>query len=255
MTKSDGMDKEDKLILSRAEDAVRFAERNYCVKAIGFLNPRERDLVSKNISAPAEVKTSFDGGYADAERTMFVCCPEYAETDTDDILSVIRIFGRELEGLTHRDYLGSLMGLGITRENVGDILVTEDGAFVFVKCEIADYIVNNLDKIGRHGIKTELCRCADADIPKPRFREINGTVSSMRLDAVAALCAGVSRAKAAELICQGLVSLNFEVAESVSARVSEGDLISVRGFGRTRLERTGGTTRKGRIAVTLLRYE
>lgn len=248
-------DKDDKLILSRATDAVRAAERNYDVKAIGFLNPHARSLIMKNILPPVDVKMTFEGGYADAERTMLVCCPEYLDVEIDGILSVIKIYGRELGGLTHRDYLGSLMGLGITRENIGDILVSENGAFVFIRSEIADYVMNNLDKIGRKGIKKELCRCKDADIPEPKFREIGGTVPSLRLDALTALAAGVSRAKAAELISQGLVSLNFEVAESVSLQMSEGDLISVRGFGRTRLERIGNLTKKGRISVTLLRYE
>ncbi len=122
--------------------------------------------------------------------------------------------------------------------------MSENGAFVFIRSEIADYVMNNLDKIGRKGIKKELCRCKDADIPEPKFREIGGTVPSLRLDALTALAAGVSRAKAAELISQGLVSLNFEVAESVRFQMSEGDLISVRGFGRTRLERIGNIDEK-----------
>lgn len=255
MTQAGKTDKEDKLILSRAEDAIGQAERNYIIKSMGFLNPHERSLISKNILPPPDITISFEGGYNDAERAMLVCYPEFLVPDKDEILSVIKITGRDLGTLTHRDYLGSIMGLGITRENIGDILVSQDGAFVFVRCEIADYIMNNLEKIGRRGIKTELCRCSDADIPEPKFKEINGTVSSLRLDAVVALAAGISRSKAAELIGQELISVNFETVTSVSAQVSEGDLISARGFGRTRLNRIGNITRKGRISVTLLRYE
>lgn len=253
--KTDRIDKEDKLILSRAEDAMKLAERNYSVKAVGFLNPRQRSLIMKNLYPSRDIKAEFVGGYPDAERTMLVCRPEYAEFEADDILSVIHISGRNLEKLTHRDYLGSLMGLGITRENIGDILVESSGAFIFVKQEIADYITNNLEKIGRCGVKTLVCGCAEANIPKPKLREVNGTVSSLRIDAVLSAAAGISRGRAAEMIGQGLVSLNWEEINSASKQVEEGDLISARGVGRMRLERVGNLTRKGRIGITIVRFE
>ena len=248
-------DKEDKLVLSRAEDALRIAERSYSVRAVGFLNPHQRSLIMKNIYPDADMKASFEGGFEDAERTMYVCRPEYAEADISDIIKVIRVWGRELGSLTHRDYLGSLMGLGITRENIGDILVSGNGAFIFVKAEIAEYIINNLDKIGRHGIKTELCDCSEAELPEPKTKEIKGTVSSLRLDAVLSLAAGISRSRALDMISQELVSLNWEVVSSPSHKVEEGDLISVRGTGRLRLKEVGGITRKGRIGITVLKYE
>lgn len=248
-------DKEDKLILSRAEDALRIAERSYSVRCVGFLNPHQRSLILKNILPGVDIRASFEGGYEDAERTVYVCRPEYIEADLSEIIKVIKISGRDVGALNHRDYLGSLMGLGITRENIGDILVSESGAFVFVRNDIADYIINNLDKIGRHGVKTELCECTEADIPEPKTKEIKGTVSSLRLDAVLSLAAGISRARAAEMISQELVSLNWETANSASQKVSEGDLISARGFGRVRLAEVGGITRKGRTGITVLKYE
>lgn len=254
MLKND-TEKEEKLIISRAEDAAELAGRKYMVKAVGFLNPRQRSLIMKSLKPSADITISFEGGYADAERTMLICAPEFTEPVFDDIISVIRIHGRDVAGLTHRDYLGSIMGLGIKRENIGDILVVNDGAFVFVRCEIADYIMQNLDKIGRHGIKTEKCRCAEADIPKPKLREISGTVSSLRLDAVLAFAAGVARTRAVELIKQGLVSLNFEVVPDVAHPVEERDLISARGFGRMRIEKAGGLTRKGRTGIVVSRFE
>ncbi len=248
-------DKEDKLILSRAHDALAIAERSYTARVVGFLNPHQRSLIIKNIYPTQDISVSFDGGYPDAERTLFICRPEYAEFEISDVISVIKVWGRDISRLTHRDYLGSLMGLGITRENIGDILVSDTGAFIFVKAEIADYIINNLDKIGRHGIKTELCKCADADIPEPKYKEIKGTVSSMRLDAVLALAAGISRGRAAEIIGQGVVSLNWEIQQSVSAKLDEGDLISVRGVGRMRVLELGGITRKGRYGLVVAKYE
>ncbi len=246
---------EDKIILSRAEDALYLSQKNYQIKTVGFLNPHERSVVIKNIYGGRDIKTSFEGGYPDAERTLFVAMPEFLELDLNEIISVIKIFGRDLKGLTHRDYLGSLMGLGIKRENIGDILVCDDGAFIFVKCEIADYIIANLEKIGRRGIKTEICSLECADIPAPKTTEISATVSSMRLDAVLSAGTGLARGRAQDIIKEGLVSLNFEIIDSISAEVKKGDLISVRGFGRMRVSEIGGLTRKGRTFIKILKYE
>lgn len=248
-------DKENKLILSRAEDALSLAEKKYAAKAVGFLNPAERSLILENIYPPADMECEFIGGYSDAERTMFVCKPEYAEFNQNDFLAVIRVTGRGLEKLSHRDYLGSLMGLGITRENIGDILVADGGAFIFVRREIASYIKNNLEKIGRLGVKTEICDCEDAELPKPKLKEINCTVSSLRADAVLSAAAGISRGRAAEMIEQGLMSINWKEVSSVSKQISEGDLLSVKGIGRMRLEKVGGITRKGRTGITVMRFE
>ncbi len=248
-------DKEDKLILSRAQDAVLSCERKYQIKTIGFFNPHQRVLIKKNIFPSVDVKVNFEGGYEDAERTLMVCVPEFTDVDIDEIIKVIKVSGRDVAALSHRDYLGSLMGLGITRENIGDIIVNDSGAYIFVKAEISEYITNNLDKIGRHGIKTSVCACKDVEVPKAKTIEIHGTVSSMRLDAVLSVAAGVSRSRAAELISSSLVSLNFEVCESVSSKIEEGDIISVRGIGRMRLERVGNQTRKGRTSITIARFQ
>lgn len=248
-------DKEDKLILSRAEDACKIAEKTYSVKAFGFLNPHQRSLIMKNIVPSRDIRVSFEGGYADAERTLYVCTPEYADNDISQVIKVIKAEGRDLSSLTHRDYLGSLMGLGITRENIGDILVAENSAFIFVKSDIAEYILSNLDKIGRAGVKLSLCDCDEAALPEPKIKEIKGTVSSLRLDAILSLAAGISRARAAEMIERELVLLNWETVTSISEKVKEGDLISARGVGRMRILSIGGLTRKERTVITIGKYE
>lgn len=248
-------DKEEKLVISRGEDAVYTAENRYCTKAVGFLTPHLRNVMQKNVMHSEECQVRFDGGYPDAERTMFVCVPEYSDYSTDEIISAIRISGRDIAEVTHRDCLGSLMGLGIVRENIGDILVCEKEIYVFVKNEIAEYIVNNLEKIGRHGVKCEICSCSEVKISKPKTRELSGTISSLRLDAIVSFSAGVSRAKACEMIEKGTVSLNWEVSDSVSSKVSEGMLLSIRGVGRFRIKSVGGVTRKGRLSITVDKYE
>ncbi|MBO5364518.1 MAG: RNA-binding protein [Clostridia bacterium] len=247
-------DGEEKLLIAKAEDALRLAEKRFCVKTLGFLNPHQRVLIQNYVKKPAGMKLVFDGGFPEAERTQMVCYPEFFEPVREEYLALLECTGRELGGLSHRDYLGSLMGLGIVRENIGDILVGEGKTFFFLKPEIVDYVLQNLTKIGRQGIRLTECPISAAELPERPVKEIAGTVAALRLDAVLALGTGLARGKAAELIQGGQVAVNWVTVQEVSGAVKEADLISVRGFGRMKLLRIGGTTRKGRIGITIIRY-
>ena len=127
------MDTDDKLIVSKAFDTVSIAERQYICKTMGFLNPHQAAVVRREISRkiPSDISVEFYGGYKDAERCLFICFPEYLEPDYDSIISVLEITARDIDKMSHRDYLGSLMGLGIKRENIGDILPLEDRIFYY----------------------------------------------------------------------------------------------------------------------------
>lgn len=245
---------EDKLLLSRAEDALRLAGVHYSVKTFGFLNPRQRAFLEKLLLPAADMRAVFDGGYAEAERTLLVCYPEFYVPEPEEYLCLLEITGRDIGGLSHRDYLGSLMGLGITRENIGDILVLENRTLVFVKPEIAPYILQNLSKIGRCGIKIRRQEPSSAEIPSRSVRDVQGTVSGLRLDSVLSVGIGLSRSKTVELIHSGLVSVNWEPVQEPDVSLKEGDVISARGYGRMCLSRIGGLTRKNRYAITVSRY-
>lgn len=242
---------DEKLLIARAADAAELCERQYAIKAMGFLSPAEAAVIKKNMPS-ADVKKFFFGGYPDAERKLFVALPEYAEdADAVEFIAVLEITGREIGGLSHRDYLGSILGLGIKREKIGDILVYEDRAVVFVLEDIADYIMLNLDKIGRCGIKTRKIEIADLELPKRRTEEINATVASMRLDCIAAAALRLSRSKVMEVLASGRVSLNWIECKNPSAPVNAGDTLSVRGVGRFRVGEDARETKKGRLAVKI----
>ena len=245
---------DEKLLIARAEDALRLSEKHFCVKTLGFLNPHQRVLIQKHIKPPMGVEMTFDGGFPEAERTLLVCYPEYLLPEPEEYLSLIECTGREIAGLNHRDYLGSLMGLGIVRENIGDILVGETKTFLFLKPEIVEYVLQNLTKIGRRGIHLREVPVMNAELPERPVKEVNGTVATVRLDAVLSVGTGLTRGKAAELIQSGQVTVNWETTQDVSRSVKEDDVISARGFGRMKLQSIGGTTRKGRIGITLIRY-
>ncbi len=245
---------EEKILLARANDAMRLAEKRFSVKTLGFLNPHERILIQKNIKPPIGMEVIFDGGVPEAERTLMVCLPEYVEANQEEYITLLECTGRDIATLNHRDFLGSLMGLGITREKIGDILVGSEKTYLFIKPDIVEYVLENLTKIGRCGIRLKEVPVSQAELPEPDVKEIKTTVSALRLDAVVSAGTGVARGKAAELIQAGQVSMNWETAQSVSATVRENDVISVRGFGRMKLQSTTGTTRKGRIGVVIVRY-
>lgn len=245
---------DEKILIARAKDTLRLAEKHFCVKSLGFLNPHQRILLQKQIVPTMDMVVTFDGGFPESERTLMVCYPEYLQPETAEYLSLLECTGRDIAGLNHRDYLGSLMGLGIVRENIGDILVGEEKTFIFLKPEITNYVLENLTKIGRCGIHLNRVPVSSAQLPERPVKEVNGTVATLRLDAVLAVGTGLARGKSAELIESGQVSVNWEPIQEVSAAVKEDDVISARGFGRMKLKKIGGTTRKGRVGITIVRY-
>ncbi len=214
-----------------------------------FLTERERKLAE----SAAEEAPCFYGGYEGASRCVcgFIR-GTYAE-GTDDFFPIkAATFNfREKDLLTHRDFLGALLSLGIGRELVGDIL-TEKGYAVIFFHENAEELVNSIDKVGRTGVKYEAG--ITRDIPVQKTLRINDTVSSLRLDCIVSAAANVPREKSASLIKSGLVNTNFSPCLNVSNEIKENTVISIRGYGRFRLAEIRDKTRKGRIHVVIEKY-
>jgi len=148
---------EDKLLISRAEDLLERAGERHMLCATVFLSPAEQTLIERTLPRRADVAYTFWGGYNEAERAMFVCYPEYKEFEPEEApIAVIKITGRDITRLTHRDFLGSVLALGIKRDVVGDILIGSGESLLFATSEIAEYICENLTKIGNAGVVLEL---------------------------------------------------------------------------------------------------
>ena len=239
---------EDKLLLSRAEDCFIFARDQYTPKFLGFLDLHQSAVIQSMIK-PVDVTLDFFGGYPGSERTMAGFFPPYCEPEVGDypLCALTLTFRREAQ-LSHRDVLGALMHLNITRDSVGDILIEPGWCVVFLREPAARLVKNELSKVGREGVKIS----DGFQDPLPalhHFVESEGTVSSMRLDCVVALLLSLSREKAVRLITSGLVALNFLVCEDKDKTVEEGDQLSIRGYGRFLVDSIGGTTRKGRTFI------
>ena len=168
-------------------------------------------------------------------------------------VTALEITFRKADKLTHRDFLGALMSLGIERDTVGDILVEDGRCVVFVKSEISSYITSQLFKIGSAGVKIKE---ADPDtLPKGRgFDEQSYVVASLRLDAVVAAVTGLSREKTKQLICSGNVSLNFLPCDNVSKVIESGDSLSIRGKGKYKINGVLGETKKHRTRLSIIHY-
>lgn len=225
------------------------------VKAERYSTGIYGDFLSENSIALLNARKEFlpmeptlFGGFSGAERQMVAFIPEYEEAAFP--ISALKITSSMLKGLTHRDYLGSVLSLGIKREKCGDIIINEDSAYILLSEEISSYALNSLTKIGRIGVKTELVPLSEITVPEKSFKPITGTVSSLRLDAIVSLFSGKGRSKAAELVSGGLVFVNGICVQKSDMRLSEGDVISLRGKGKATLS-LGGTSKKDRIFVTL----
>ena len=202
----------------------------------------------------SDVRLEFYGGYDDAERTVAVFLPDYAEV-SDCPLCVIRIKtpagGRKL---THRDYLGSLTGLGLKREMTGDILTVENGADIIVLEEVKDFILLNYSKAGRTTLTPEAVPLTELCIPESKTVMARDTVASLRLDNVISSAFQLSRAKAADAIRAGIVFVNSMQCEKPDMQVEEGAKLVLRGKGKAYLREVGGRTRKDRITIVIERF-
>lgn len=238
---------EDKLLLSRAYDIIELAGRTGSGKFTAFLNEHESLYLRQNLPKRADIL--FYGGYGGAVRVMLGAS---AAEDDFPITALEFTYRPEFE-LRHRDFLGSLMALGVRRDTVGDILTERGRAVVFVKDEIAPFILSQVDKIGRVGVKigyADLSRLPEAE----DFDELIYTLSSLRLDAFVAHAANLSRDKAARLIKNELVMVDHVVCDSVSRLLHEGATVTIRKYGKFVLTETLGYSKKGKLKAAVRHY-
>ena len=215
-----------------------------------FLSESEQsDLIKKASFLPCPY-TLF-GGYDDAERKMVAFLPDYATEDFP--ISVLNIKTPNISKLSHRDFLGSILGLGIKREKFGDIIINDDSCNIIMHSDIARFAADNLLRVGREGVSTSVNSLDSLVLPEKEFSPITGTVSSPRLDAIVALFIKSGRNSATEYISAGRVFIDGICVMKNDMHLSGNEKISVRGKGKGIIE-FGGQSKKGRIFVTINKY-
>lgn len=248
---------EEREVAARTLDLAETVLKTRRPRVSDFYDPYRCRLVVGLIEDIPELSSVTDGGYPVAERSRVLIYPDFMPADNLDTgLAFLEISGNfRFHRVNHRDYLGALLGLGLQRDKLGDILVHEDGAQLVAAREVAGYITSGLVSVGRVTVTVREISRDELNPPVPETREINTTVQSLRLDAVAAHGFGLSRSKMVREIAAGKIYLNWRPCLDPSARVEPGDVISARGRGRLEVAETGGRTKKGRIAVVLKRMK
>lgn len=250
---------EDRLVLAKLLDKAELAAKTNRLVHTEFLDPHQAVLADKVLASLDVCDYTFYGGFPGAERAVAVFRPDFIRDDEleqfiGEILKVLEITPNARGSLSHRDYLGALMGLGIKREVTGDIIVSEEKCSIIVLSEMAGYIAGNLFKVGNTGVSSTILDELDVSVPEPTVAEIKTTVAALRLDSLCAPAFGVSRSKAVEFIKAGKVNLNWETVQNPDKAVREGDTISLKGKGRAVLEKVGGKTRKDRLMIYIKKF-
>lgn len=241
------------LLEAKLGDCIRLSQRR--PSFLGFLDESQCAACEDRLRRQKGLQWLLWGGYPEAERKVLGLFPDYLEPDPElfPIVPVTFTY-RAGDKLSHRDFLGSFMALGVERDVTGDILVGEGKCVAFFRQEMAPYFLDNIRKIGRVGVKA--AEGAQDPLPIHReFKEIAGVVASPRLDCLVALLCRTSREKAAGLITAGLVQRNHRESLSVSEHTEEGDVLSIRGQGKFQIDRLGPLTSKGRLSISCRKYQ
>ena len=233
-------------------DLCRKSEKTGTWQYSGFLSPAEQDDLLTSREA-AGFPYFLDGGYENAERKILAAGNEEEAGPPDLPVRVIAVRPKSdkyAEDLTHRDYLGAILGLGIERSLVGDIIVRDRRAWFFCLASAADMLASSLAQVRRTAVAAEI---TTADVPElqPRYAPVRLNVASERLDAVISAFAGISRGQADKLFAAGKVFVNGRMTEDRSARLKEGDVLSVRGTGKAVYDGIEYETKKKRYQVRL----
>lgn len=250
------MTREEQQLEKHFRDLARTAYQRGIAVFSDFLNLNELNIFQSLRGEFSYLETETFGGYELAERQIAVFRPEapvfYADYPVK-CLKITPLNAKFAEDLNHRDYLGTVLNLGIDRACLGDILVEEDAAYLFCLERMADFIRDNLIRIRHTSVYVEQVEAENFHY-EPKYKEVSGTVASVRLDKLLALAFNASRSSLTGLIEGGKVFVNGKLVTSNGYEPKEGDLISVRGMGRFRFRETGGQSKKGREYVILWRY-
>lgn len=244
-------DPEKIITMRRIIDKIEIVLNSHSCQSTDFLDPYERHLAKSILNRFSEISYRERGGICEAERQIIDIFPYYLHSsDLPENLSAIRIDGN-LEGLTHKDFLGTILSLGIIRDKIGDILVHQDFADILVKREIEDFILLNLERVRNQKIISGKINFESLMPVEPLYKEISKTLSSYRLDVFISATYNLSRQESMELIKRDYVKVNWEPIDKPSKELEVGDLISLRGYGRSILHSIHGLSKKGRVKAII----
>lgn len=264
MTKAELIDRfadgeEQRILLARVLDKAELARSRSIPAHTHFLSAGEQAAARQLLASGGYRRHQFYGGFEGAERAVCVFLPDWQEEfipgDEDDPLAAIETPIPPGSGLTHRDFLGSMMGLGLTRDLLGDILVGKEKCQVVLLRRSLPILLSQWSEVGRYPAKPREIPLSALEPVAPKIAVVRDTFQSLRFDAVSAAAFGLPRSRAASLISGGKLLLNHQVCEKPDRILAEGDVLTGRGLGKCVLRSVTGQSKKGRIMVELEKYQ
>lgn len=246
---------EEHPFVERSLDYVERASVKNQLVVTPFLDPREVAILASIAQRDPNLVFLTDGGYEEAERKRALLAPDYyAENPNLFNISFLRLESAGMKRLEHRDVLGSVLGLGIKRNILGDIIPHNKGTDMIVDSRMVDYLSVNIGQVGRHRVSIRKITRPELALPKQNIKIRTASVASLRVDAVLSEGYRISRTKASSLVKSGKCKVNWKLVDKPDYLIAPGDLISLRGFGRTVVEGIEGHSKKGRIWIKLITY-
>ena len=230
-----------------------YVESSYSPKLTDFLDPREQHILKTLIGENGSITYKLFGGISEGERKRALIMPDYfLPTEKEFQINLFEIdYPIKFVSIEHPQVLGSIMSLGLKRGKFGDILMEDGRVQFFAASEISDYLKSNLESIGRASIRLKELALEEAITTDELWMEQAITVSSLRLDTIISGIHHISRQKSQLFIQQGLVKVNWTSIENVSFECAEGDLLSVRGYGRVKILSIEGRTKKDKWRIVV----
>lgn len=247
---------DERMLLAKLWDKITGGMRRNIPVSTPFLSPREQEMARYLFGQ--ENGLFFFGGYPDAERKLLCYLPDYLSKDDlyhegGPVVCLHATF-YETNAPSHRDFLGGLIGCGVERDVLGDILVGKGVCDFFVTAQIADYIQQNLFSVGRTKLQLHPIPLTQIQPIDAAYTEIKDTLASLRFDSTISSGFRISRTQASSYILSGKAAIDGLPCEKPDKLIAEGVKISVRGLGKIKVHSVSGPTKKGRIWVVIHRY-
>lgn len=253
MNKSKNLDHistENKEIARRVIDLCEIVSRTKSTECTDFYNPFEVKELTSLINTYDTISFSLIGN-EDSESKAILIYPEYMdEVNPADYVSLVKIDKKDYD-IAHKDVLGSLLSLGIKREKLGDIIINDEAIYFYIRNEILDYVLLNLEKIKNYGVELEVIDLATPISRDLDYEEKLITCASARLDLVLANVYNLSRSDAKNAIKAGLVKVNYKVTYKISETLEVGDMVSMRRRGRFIVGDYLGLSKKDKLKLII----
>jgi RNA-binding protein YlmH len=248
---------DEKAFVDRAWEWIERAALRHETKRTDFLDPRQAHILFTLANREPDAAVRLDGGSPNAERKRAMIAPAYRMLDDEPIgIAVLEISSedRRISELDHGDYLGALLGLGIKRDKIGDLHVSEQGCHALITEDIGDFLIGHMKQAHRIDVTPSVLPLTALKESVPNLEEQTLSVASMRLDGIASDVFRMSRAKVMAPIRAGHCRVNWKTEENPSAQVHAGDIVSMKGYGRFKVLEVEGVSKSGRIRIRIGKF-